>query len=285
MAILGIRSYRACAVLLAMILAFAWAGITPAWAYPGMSVTVTPSSVAPGDTFTITASGTADASYTNVRIGFYKTGGGGLDEITSISNCPTTCTELAGLGYFVSVGNLAPGAPFSASITLQVDPGTPPQSFAVRYQFLTSGQGNAGTQQGPPLSIVAPPADIAVGLTASPKLGILVPNLLYTLTARNTGPGAVTSAALTATLPPGATATDLASGCTTAGATVTCDYGAIANGAAVDKTFRVPLSLLSAGKVTVTGVRTTSAPTDPNAANDTASASCNVTSILLVSCP
>lgn len=52
-----------------------------------------------------------------------------------------------------------------------------------------------------------------------------------------------------------------------------------------NKTFRVPLHLLSLGHVTVTGVRTISAPTDPNPANDNASASCTVIFIILVTCP
>jgi hypothetical protein len=64
---------------------------------------------------------------------------------------------------------------------------------------------------------------------------------------------------------------------------VTCAYRAIANGAGVDKTFRVPLSLLTLGQVTVTGQRTASAPTDPNPAND--SATCTAISIILVTCP
>ncbi|MFC7648060.1 hypothetical protein ACFQX6_52035 [Streptosporangium lutulentum] len=71
-------------------------------------------------------------------------------------------------------------------------------------------------------------ADIDVNLGAQPRLGLLVPYLTYTLTARNTGPGAVTSATLTATLPPGKKATNLAAGCVTTPGTVTCTYGAIA---------------------------------------------------------
>ncbi|MFI9561446.1 beta-propeller fold lactonase family protein [Nonomuraea endophytica] len=130
-----------------------------------------------------------------------------------------------------------------------------------------------------------PTADIDVNLAAQPHLGILVPYLKYTLSAANTGPDPVTSATLTATLPAGATATNLSPGCSIAATTVTCTYGAIANGASVDKSFRVPLSLLSLGNVTVTAARTTSAPNDPNPANDNASATCTVISIILVTCP
>ncbi|GCE02609.1 DUF11 domain-containing protein [Embleya hyalina] len=130
-----------------------------------------------------------------------------------------------------------------------------------------------------------PKADIDVDVTAQPHLGILVPYLTYTLTANNTGPDAVTSATLTATLPTGATATDLAPGCTATTGTVTCSYGAIANGSHASKSFRVPLHLLSLGQVSVTGTRTASTPPDPNPANDSATATCTVVSLVLAVCP
>ncbi|MBT2450864.1 IPT/TIG domain-containing protein [Streptomyces sp. ISL-43] len=130
-----------------------------------------------------------------------------------------------------------------------------------------------------------PPADIDVDLTAQPNLSLLVPYLTYTLTARNTGPGTVTSATLTAGLPPGSSATGLSPGCTSSGTTVTCVYGTIATGSSSAKTFRVPLHLLSLGKISVTGTRTVSAPGDPNPLNDSATATCTAVSVLLVTCP
>ncbi|MHC0433652.1 hypothetical protein ACX6XY_26305 [Streptomyces sp. O3] len=128
-------------------------------------------------------------------------------------------------------------------------------------------------------------ADIDVGLTAQPRLGLLVPYLSYDLTAHNTGPSAVTSATLTAKLPPGAEASHLASGCTADGTTVTCEYGTIADGASATRSFRVPLHLLTLGPVEVSASRTDSAPIDPNPANDTASVTCNALSVVLVTCP
>ncbi|MFK0046086.1 IPT/TIG domain-containing protein [Streptomyces sp. NPDC090741] len=130
-----------------------------------------------------------------------------------------------------------------------------------------------------------PPADIDVDLAAQPGLSLLVPYLTYTLTAHNTGPGTVTSATLTATLQQGSSATALSPGCTAMGTTVTCGYGTIAAGAASAKTFRVPLSLLSLGRVSVSATRTVSAPSDPNPLNDSATATCTVVSVLLATCP
>ncbi|GAB4054978.1 hypothetical protein GCM10028775_47630 [Catellatospora paridis] len=130
----------------------------------------------------------------------------------------------------------------------------------------------------------APKADIDVDLTGAPRLGILVPSLQFTLTARNLGPDQATAATLTATIPPGVVATSLSSGCTQSGNTIACTYGAMANGTSLDKTFRLPLSVLGLGTVNVTATRTTSAPEDPHVANDSATASCTVVSILLVTC-
>lgn len=130
-----------------------------------------------------------------------------------------------------------------------------------------------------------PPADIDVDLTAQPGPSLLVPYLTYTLTARNTGPGTVTSATVTVSLPPGTSATGLPAGCVGGGATVTCSYGTIATGTSSAKTFRVPLHLLSLGRVSVTATRTASAPVDPNTVNDSATATCTVVSILLTTCP
>ncbi|MFF3937464.1 hypothetical protein [Streptomyces phaeofaciens] len=127
--------------------------------------------------------------------------------------------------------------------------------------------------------------DLGVSLTAQPHLGILVPYLAYTATTSNTGPSAVVSATLTAALPAGKTATNLSSGCTSSPGSVTCTYGAIANGGRAVSTFRLPLSVLTLGQVNVTATRTASAPSDPNAANDSDSATCAGVSIILVTCP
>ncbi|MFC8588345.1 hypothetical protein ACFUGD_27875 [Streptomyces sp. NPDC057217] len=66
---------------------------------------------------------------------------------------------------------------------------------------------------------------------------------------------------------------------------MTCAYGSINAGASASKTFCIPLCLLTLGPVTVTGVRTSSAPVDPNPANDSAAVTCTALSIVLVSCP
>ncbi|MEV7520389.1 IPT/TIG domain-containing protein [Streptomyces sp. NPDC091371] len=191
-----------------------------------------------------------------------------------------------GLGGATSL-TFGPGNPAGGlSCTATTCTATAPAHAAgpVDVQVTTPGGTSAAVGAGR-YTYQLPPADIDVDLTAQPGLSLLVPYLTYTLTAHNTGPGAVTSAALTATLPPGSSATALSPGCTALGATVTCVYGTIANGAASAKTFRVPLSLLSLGRVSVTATRTVSAPADPNTLNDSATATCTVVSVLLATCP
>ncbi|WP_406505465.1 hypothetical protein [Streptomyces sp. NBC_00212] len=170
------------------------------------------------------------------------------------------------------------GGPATITLTVLPTAGGTVTASAVATGDITGSDSTTTT-------IASPHADIAVNVTGQPHLGILVPYLTYTLNAHNNGPAAVTSATITASLPPGAAAINLSSGCTTSSSTVTCTYGAIANGADSAKSFRIPLHLLSLGHVSVTGVRTTSAPTDNNAANDTDTATCTVISLILATCP
>ncbi|MFF0772195.1 hypothetical protein ACFYUK_25135 [Nonomuraea wenchangensis] len=134
-------------------------------------------------------------------------------------------------------------------------------------------------------TIDPPGTDLAVGLTAQPHLGILVPYLRYTATITNNGPAATTSVTLTATLPAGKTATGLPVGCSSTPGSVTCTYGAIATGSSASSTFNLPLNILSLGDVTVTATRTASTPADTTPGNDSDSASCTVVSIVLATCP
>ncbi|WP_254407392.1 IPT/TIG domain-containing protein [Streptomyces sp. GMY02] len=193
-----------------------------------------------------------------------------------------TGTDLNGATAITFGGTPATGVTCSATSCTATAPAHAAGTIDVR---VTTPGGTSSLTPAGEFTYVAPAADVDVDLSAQPHLGILVPYLTYTLTARNTGPDAVTSATVTASLPPGAAATNLPSGCTASPSTVTCTYGAIANGSSVDKQFRVPLHLLSLGQVTVTGTRTASAPSDPNPANDTASATCTVVSVILTTCP
>ncbi|MFI6585638.1 beta-propeller fold lactonase family protein [Embleya sp. NPDC050493] len=203
---------------------------------------------------------------------------------TTAGGTPVTITgtDLTGATAVTFGGTPATGVSCTATSCTATSPAHAAGTVDVR---VTTPGGVSAITTADRYTYIAPNADIAVAVTAQPHLGILVPYLTYTLTVHDNGPGAVTSATITASLPPGATATNVSAGCTTTTGSVTCTYGAIANGADSAKSFRVPLHLLSLGHVSVLGVRTASTPTDPNPANDTSTATCTVVSILLATCP
>ncbi|MGC5399221.1 hypothetical protein ACPXCP_26200 [Streptomyces sp. DT20] len=128
----------------------------------------------------------------------------------------------------------------------------------------------------------APEADLAVALTATHAPGLLGGRIDYTLTLTNNGPDTLTSATVTATLPPGtATSPD----CAITPGTATCTATALASGASTTRHVSVPVALLSLGTpYTVTATRTTSAPTDPHPANDTATRTCTALTSLIINC-
>ncbi|WP_229871055.1 DUF11 domain-containing protein [Streptomyces phaeofaciens] len=262
-------------------------------AHASSSISVSSSTVAAGDTFTISFTGTSDFARRDAGFNFYAGANppalGTLDTFTTIESCTGNtgpCVNQPSLGPRVPLGDLNAGDPFSGSITLRINPGTPAGTFLLRYQLFSTPDGGEATENGPIISVTVPPsADLGVSLTARPHLGLLVPYLSYTATLRNTGPSAVTSATLTAVLPAGRTATRLSPGCTSSPGSVTCTYGAIADGGNAVSTFRLPMSVLALGRVDVTATRTASAPGDPNAANDSASAGCRVISVFLATCP
>lgn len=125
-------------------------------------------------------------------------------------------------------------------------------------------------------------ADIAAGVSG--QFLDLLSALQFTVTADNLGPDPVTSATITTSIPPQVMATNLPSGCSQSGASIICTFGSIADGTTAQASFSLPLSVLLIGTVSVTSTRTASAPTDPNPANDTASASCTVVSVILATC-
>ncbi|WDN57575.1 DUF11 domain-containing protein (plasmid) [Streptomyces clavuligerus] len=105
----------------------------------------------------------------------------------------------------------------------------------------------------------------------------------YTVTLTNHGPRTLASAAVTVGLPSptGSTSPD----CALTTGTATCTATGLAPGASTTRQITVPVGILSLGTpYTVTATRTTSAPTDPNPANDRASRTCTATTGLIISC-
>ena len=63
-----------------------------------------------------------------------------------------------------------------------------------------------------------------------------------------------------------------------------CPIGALASGATTHARFTANFGLLSLGALNATATRTASAPNDPNAANDRATANCTAVTSLLITC-
>jgi alpha-tubulin suppressor-like RCC1 family protein len=135
------------------------------------------------------------------------------------------------------------------------------------------------------LAIINPPAaDIEVRLSASSSL--LSSTITYSLTAINRGPGTVTSGTITLRVPD-STVSVSASGCTYTSSTktVSCPTGQLGNRQSSAHTVRATQGVLTVGlPLTATATRAASTPTDPNPANDHASASCAVITGLIILC-
>jgi uncharacterized repeat protein (TIGR01451 family) len=125
-------------------------------------------------------------------------------------------------------------------------------------------------------TVAAPPADLEVGLSASPDPVSLPGQLTYTLTVTNHGPGGATGVTLIDTLPAGVTFVSAAPGqgtVTQNGNAVEFDLGALAGGAQATATLVV--------QPTVSGSLTDAAQVfaneaDPNPGNNSASVTTTV---------
>lgn len=150
------------------------------------------------------------------------------------------------------------------------------------YVDLGRGPTNSGFTDPITLTVTAPPAaDLGVALSAGSGLG----HINYDATVTNHGPGAASSATITTQLSSQAVSIT-SSTCTFSSTThqASCPIGTLANGASTHATFTANFGLLTIGPVNATATRTASAPSDPNAANDSATANCSALTSLLISC-
>src|SRR5262249_20537533 len=99
-------------------------------------------------------------------------------------------------------------------------------------------------------------------------------SLTYTLAVHNGGPSDATGVAISDTLPTGVAFVSASSGCVNGAGTVTCTVGALANGANASESIVVTAPSATGTVTNTAGV--SGSPADPNAANNTASASTTV---------
>lgn len=116
-------------------------------------------------------------------------------------------------------------------------------------------------------------ADLAITKTGTPDPALVGGTLTYTLSVTNQGPSTATSVTVTDPLPASVilvSATPSQGTCSSAGGTVTCSLGSLADGATATVTIRVTPAV----KATITNTASVSAnERDPNPANNSATAS------------
>jgi uncharacterized repeat protein (TIGR01451 family) len=185
-----------------------------------------------------------------------------------------------------TLGSLAVGGTASFSLVANVSAATAAGTVITN----TASDDTSGTIDPNPANNVSsasttvssPTADLAVTKTAPPSAtdGTDIP---YGIAVKNNGPATADSVTLTDTVP---THTTLQSVTPTAGVcsattTVTCNLGSIASGATVNVALVAKVDLTTAGGTVVTNTASASSPTsDPNAANNSASATTNAVAAL-----
>ncbi|MFC4531943.1 hypothetical protein [Sphaerisporangium dianthi] len=256
---------------------------------PEVAITLSSSQVNTGDAVTVTVKVTNIHAFSvlNATARLFTTPGR-LPSYASLTGCAGalgSCTAIPGpggpIGFEAPVGALSGGA--SATVAFTLDVAQDAQAGDQTFQGQLGGSNYASEIVTGPVLTIVDEADAAVGLTATPKLALLVPKIEFTVRVTGNGPGAVRTAAITTTLPPGLSATS--GDCAAGSGAVTCTVGPVAPGATVTRKFSVPVGLLNIGvPYTFTAARTSSSPTDPVAANDGAQVRCTVVSIVLVNC-
>jgi uncharacterized repeat protein (TIGR01451 family) len=184
-----------------------------------------------------------------------------------------SCSESSGT-VTCGLGTVANGATVTVDIEV-----TPQSSGSITNEASVTSSAHdpaAGNDTASADTTVDPLADLSLTNTDSPDPVVTNELLSYTVTVHNAGPSSATGVTLTDDLPSGSTynnAFPSQGSCSHASGTVTCTLGTIASGA--DATAVISIRQPAAGSMT-NNASVTSAVTDLNAANDSASAGTTV---------
>lgn len=283
-------SLRMKSVLLSLVLALAgvFALTTPAWAHPVLHISASPTTVNAGSNTTLTISGTSNGNYSGARIDVFSSGGPGtLPSFTSFVSCGAGPTRSeVGSVYRLALPNLTNGQAFSYTITLKIDAATAATSFTSKAQFYKSDNTTDGPTTGPVITVTNPTADLLT-YEYSNNAG----QADYVLFVQNNGPATVPAATVTTTVDrtgfgtpiPDAAFDDFT--CTFSGQSSTCTSTVppLAPGDSAYLHLGYNLNLLALGTYVITNT-VSSSFTDPNPANNTLTATCNVLTSLVASC-
>ncbi len=251
---------------------------------PTSAIEVNTTSVARGQTFTVTQTvyNDRDFTITGGKAGLYAKETS-LPAMVELVSCPGAyACDTLGSSVRGGVADVPPGESRTVVFTLRVKDDAPLGTITLQHQFI--GENYAFELfDGPALTIVQNPADVAVTMTAAVTM-VTTARITYTISVKNNGPDPATGIRVVAT-GPGATAY-YASTCTRVGTTrsANCDIASLASGATVTRTLTVNTGMLTAGVLTATAQRTASSPNDPVAANDKATRTCTALTGLVVRC-
>ena len=251
---------------------------------PTSAIEVNTTSVARGQTFTVTQTvyNDRDFTITGGKAGLYAKETS-LPAMVELVSCPGAyACDTLGTSVRGGVADVPPGESRTVVFTLRVKTDAPLGTITLQHQFI--GENYAfEVFDGPALTILQQPADVAVTMTAAVKM-VTTARITYTISVKNNGPDPATDIRVVAT-GPGATAY-YASTCTRVGTTrsVNCDIPSLASGTTVTRTLTVNTGMLTAGVLTATAQRTASSPIDPVAANDKATRTCTAVTGLVVRC-
>jgi hypothetical protein len=267
---------------------------TPANADPvEVSATVSPTEVQPGDTFMVTETvhNIHQFSILNptLRLLSKETNLTTYADLVSCSGAGATCTTLDGtdgpIGYQAILPRAMDGFESDTVVfTLRIKPDPTDAVHTLQGQLFGRNYG-IFPQDVATLTVITR-ADVAVGITATPKPGLLSPRIDVAVRVTNNGPGRMKSAEVGGTFTQGLTSNS-GPQCT-GGSHPVCTFGELAAGASTTGTFSVPLELLYIGlPYQISAAKTASSPTDPNSANsanNSAATTCTVVTPLLVHC-
>jgi uncharacterized repeat protein (TIGR01451 family) len=199
------------------------------------------------------------------------------DGLTFVSADSTqgTCSGTATVSC--AIGTVAAGAANDVTVTIVATAGpdaVPSVTNTATASSSTADPTSANNEASEQTS-VDPAADLSLTKTDSPDPATVGSNLTYTLTVHNAGPSAAADVSVSDTLPDGVTfvSSDSSQGICSGTATVSCDIGTVAAGAANDATVTIVVTPGSSAVPNIENTATVSASTsDPSSADNEASA-------------
>jgi uncharacterized repeat protein (TIGR01451 family) len=233
----------------------------------------------------IVAGGTGEVAFVTTNNGPSTAAGSSLvitipSDLTPIS-APAGCT-IAGQTVTCALGDLASGASITTPVGVRAGEGLV-QVNAVASADATSTTPDFDTRNNGDIApfITGPVADLVVTKTAGASAVTAGGTVNWTLDIANIGPASSNGAVVTDTLPAGLTPMSISSSvpdaCTIAGQVVTCQAGQIVPGGGYQALIVTQVNEDWAGaQITNSATLTPGGETDPNAANNTSSATVSV---------